>query len=162
LWLWTYPGWQKHYYGCDVDAEAISWLKSQGQTQVTTCGDLPPLPYQDTAFGGLFAFSVLTHIHPEQHQQWYKEVHRVLLPGGTVYITHHGASIACQSGMSKSISRQFDQQGWAWLQNEGHYKSASMVSEAFTRQSLEGLFTVENFTARGYQNQDAYLLRRLP
>jgi hypothetical protein len=36
-----------------------------------------------------------------------------------------------------------------------------MVSEAFTRQSLEGLFDVEHFKEFGYQNQDAYLLRRL-
>lgn len=161
LWLRAYPGWQSNYYGCDVDAEAIAWLKAQGQSNLTICHDLPPLPYAEAAFGGLFAMSVLTHIHPTRHRLWYEELHRVLTPGGRAFITQHGASIAHRPEMPLSIGQQFDQQGWAWQEHGGHYKNASMVSEMFTRQCIEGLFAVEEFKDRGYIIQDTYLLRHL-
>jgi SAM-dependent methyltransferase len=160
LWLKAYPAWRDRYYGCDVDAEAIAWLKEQGQTTVTICNERPPLPYPNAFFDGLFAFSVLTHIPPKRHREWYSELHRVLSPGGRAYVTNHGVSIAHQSMVSRSVTGEFDRQGWAWLEAKGHYKSASMVSETFTRNALEGLFTVEYFQEEGYQNHDAYLLYR--
>ncbi|MDB6016521.1 MAG: methyltransferase [Pedosphaera sp.] len=160
-WLQGYPGWKKTYHGCDVDAEAIQWLQTSMRANVTLCGDLPPLPYAAESFGGLFAFSVLTHIHPQRHRQWYAELHRVLMPGGRAYVTQHGASIAQHADRPAIVTQQFDRQGWAWLEHAGHYKNASMVSESFTQQCLAGLFEVEDFKDCGYQNQDAYLLRRL-
>jgi len=161
LWLLTYPRWSEFYYGCDVDYEAIVWLQAHGCKNVVTCKDMPPLPYPDGFFCGTYAFSVLTHIHPNLHRSWYRELHRILSPGGTAYLTQHGASTVNRRGVPKSTSEQFATNNWAWRAHEGHYKSASMVGEHFTRQSIEGLFTVEQFNDRGYLIQDSYLLHKL-
>src|SRR5205823_2016256 len=91
VWLRCHPAWRDQYHGCDVDREAIDWLRAQGEEGTEVCRDLPPLPYPDASFAGVFAFSVLTHIHPEHHVGWYRELHRVLAPGGRILVTTHGA-----------------------------------------------------------------------
>jgi SAM-dependent methyltransferase len=157
-WLLAYPAWCEHYHGTDVDRDAIKWLAAQGQKKVVACGDAPPLPYADETFVGLFAFSVLTHISPARHRAWYAELHRVLKKGATAYLTTLGPTGPAQLP-EKSIA-DLAAKGHAYLENPGHYKSAAIVTEAYARRQLEGLFTLEEYKPRGYQNMDSYLVRR--
>jgi SAM-dependent methyltransferase len=162
-WLQHYPAWRENYHGCDVDVEAIDWLRQYGQLKVTVCEDDPPLPYPDQTFAGLFAFSVLTHIHPEKHRNWYSELRRVLKPDCSAYLTTHGPSVVetFAAELPEGTTKQFHENGFAYIKHEGHYKDAAMASEDFTRRALEGLFAVEDYKRTGYQNMDAFLVRRL-
>jgi|WetSurMetagenome_2_1015567.scaffolds.fasta_scaffold34365_3 SAM-dependent methyltransferase len=161
-WLFRHEGWRENYFGCDVDADAIAWLREKGIPRVEVCGDLPPLPYADGAFAALFSFSVLTHIPPERHAAWYVELHRVLQPGGRAYVTVHGDDAI---NSSKSISNEerdeYSRRGWSWSEREGHYKHASVVSKAFTLAAIGDLFEVEEHRPSGYHQMDAMILRKL-
>jgi SAM-dependent methyltransferase len=167
VWLQCHDAWRAQYHGCDVDREAIDWLRSETDMRVEVCDDLPPLPYADGYFVGVFAFSVLTHIHPERHRDWYRELRRVLAPGGRLLVTlhgawevyeHHGAEFA----RAPFVQEAFERQGWAWLEAAPgeHYKDSSIVSQAFTRQAIEDLFDVEVFADERYGGQDVLLARR--
>jgi SAM-dependent methyltransferase len=160
-WLMDYPGWRDRYHGCDVDAAAIAWLKQNTAANVLLCDDEPPLPYPDGTFGGLFAFSVLTHIHPEKHRGWYVELRRVLEPGGVAYLTTQGPTVVENPvyGISESAKREFSATGCTYVEGAGHYKSAALVSEDYTRRMLGGLFAIEDYQRDGYQNMDAFLVR---
>ena len=157
-WLRCHPAWREHYYGCDVDADAIAWLQSEGEGQVDVCGAEPPLPYPDDTFGGLVSFSVLTHIHPRMHGPWYAELQRVLAPGGKAYITVLGDAVA--AGMTADVRAGFARDGWAYVEREGHYKHTSMVTEAFSRAAFDGLFEVDRFVVGEYGNMDTFVLRK--
>lgn len=106
------------YYGTDVDSEAVSWLKQYAN--VVVCRDNPPLPYPASTFGGVFAFSVLTHIHPKQHRAWYEEIYRVLKPGGRAYLTTQNITVLPEE-LRKPIVTEFSENGWTYLLREGHY-----------------------------------------
>jgi SAM-dependent methyltransferase len=162
-WLQHYPGWRENYHGSDVDAEAIEWLRQNGQSNLRLCNDNPPLPYADQTFDGLFAFSVLTHIHPEKHRDWYAELRRVLKPGARAYLTTQGLHVVKTLGahLPTGTTEEFFEKGRAYVKFEGHYKDAALVTEDFTRRALEGLFTVEDYQLTGYQNMDAFLVRRI-
>jgi SAM-dependent methyltransferase len=157
-WLLAYPPWREHYHGTDVDREAIKWLAAQGVKNVLPCGDDPPLPYGTETFAGLFAFSVLTHIPAERHRSWYAELHRVLKKGAVAYLTTLGP--AGPARLPEKAAAALEAKGHAYIENPGHYKSAAVVSEAYTRRQLEGLFTLEEYKPRGYQNMDSYRVRR--
>ena len=162
-WLHGHEAWRRAYRGCDVDAEAIRWLrKRQGITAVQVCETEPPLPYGDGTFVGVFSFSVLTHIPPERHRAWYEELHRVLAPGGRAYVTVNGDSRAAdQAAFTAAEQALFAEQGWLWADREGHYKGAAVVSRAFTAKALDGLFELERYRDAGYHQQDDLILRRV-
>jgi SAM-dependent methyltransferase len=160
-WLWHLEDWRKNYVGCDVDAEAIGWLRRSGIANVDVCDDDPPLPYPADHFSGVFAFSVLTHIHPASHRAWYEELRRVMRKDATAYLTFQGSAIVHSPvyRIPKAVRREFEANDYAYLSQEGHYKDAAFVSEAFVRRMLDGLFVVESFQPTGYQNMDACLVR---
>ena len=162
-WLHGHEDWRQAYRGCDVDADAIRWLrKRQGITSVEVCQAEPPLPYGEAIFAGVFSFSVLTHIPPERHRAWYQELHRVLAPGGRAYVTVNGDSRAAdQAAFTSAEQALFASQGWLWADREGHYKGAAVVSRAFTAKALEGLFELERYRDAGYHQQDDLILRRI-
>jgi SAM-dependent methyltransferase len=162
-WLLFSHEYQQHYHGCDVDKLAIEWLKNQGIENVQVCHDDPPLPYPDKMFGNIFSFSVLTHIHPTKHRDWYQELHRILKTGGRAYLTTQGNSVIQNAGhnIPECAKEEFHSQGYTYIENDGHYKDASLVSETYTRKMLEGIFEIEDYQERGYQNMDALILRRL-
>ena len=162
-WLYGSPAWREAYRGCDVDAQAIGWLKKKHRIDtVSVCASEPPLPYGDGEFAGLFSFSVLTHIPPERHRAWYEELHRVLAPGGRAYITVNGDSRAADTAaFTDGEQTLFARQGWLWADREGHYKGAAVVGRGFTQKALAGLFELECYRDAGYHQQDDMVLRRL-
>lgn len=101
------------------------------------------------------------HLHPERHRAWYTELHWVLSPGGLAYLTTRGASIIEEHPLPPAAKEEFRATGKTLVRNEGHCKDAAIVSEAFTRRMLEGLFRVEEYRERGYQNMDPVLARRI-
>lgn len=162
LWLLCYEEYRHRYYGCDVDRLAIEWLKSSGIDNVQVCNDNPPLPYNDKKFGSIFSFSVLTHIHPTKHREWYIELHRILQPGGLAYLTTQGNLVIQNTNhnIPELARAEFELQGYTYIQNEGHYKDAALVSQDYTRKMLDGLFVIEDYQEGGYLNMDTFRIRR--
>jgi SAM-dependent methyltransferase len=141
-WLQAYPGWRENYVGCDVDAEAIAWLRQIGGFRVEVCGDIPPLPFDAATFSGVFAFSVLTHIPPERHRSWLEELARVLRPDALAYLTTLGRSVAepRRTDLGKQALRDFDATGGLYLKRgKGHYKDAAIVTEKHMRDAAADL-----------------------
>jgi len=161
-WLFAHEAWRACYRGCDVDAKAISWLiKRHGMTSVSKCADLPPLPYPDGHFAGLFSFSVLTHIHPDRHELWFREIHRVLKPGARAYLTINGEShMADPQAFSKADRERFAAAGAAFVAHEGHYKDAAVVGQDRTVGLLSQLFEVESYRPGGYHQLDDVIVRK--
>jgi SAM-dependent methyltransferase len=159
-WLKGFPAWQHHYHGCDVDADAVRWLRSQGVSQVTESADTPPLPYGDGSFAGVFGFSVLTHIHPQRHRAWYEELRRVVRPGARVYVTLQGETLFDEKGGPNSTPRAtFAEDGYFYVRHHGHYKDAAFVTEPWTREIVGDLFEIIDYEPRGYGLMDGVLLR---
>lgn len=158
-WLHAKTAWREAYQGCDVDAEAIAWLRTQGIKCVEVCQDLPPLPYPDQHF---VCFSVLTHIPPARHRAWFEEIHRVLKPGGRAYVTVHGDNnMLTTKTFTEEQRAAYFAQGWSWSEREGHYKHAATVTRAFTETALRGLFEVEQYRELGYHSMDDVIIRRV-
>ncbi len=160
-WLIGVGRWRKYYRGCDVDGDAIAWLRSRKVRPVVSCGDLPPLPYPDESLVGLFSFSVLTHIHPERHRAWYEEFRRVLKPGGRAYVTVNGdAGVFDRKTFSQEDRDLYAERGWYFSERPGHYKDAAAVSRRFSMKAVEGLFEVEEYRESGYNKMDDFILRK--
>lgn len=159
-WLLSHPNWMKFYRGTDVDGAAIEWLNSHGIEDVRVCTD--KLPFAHAEMGGLFSFSVLTHIHPLQFRQWFEELARVLKPGALAYLTFNGEMIReSKKSHQKEAIEEYDDQGWVWHEREGHYKSAAFANHSTIREASEGQFRVRKIVKSDYHRMDALYAERL-
>jgi SAM-dependent methyltransferase len=157
-WLLKHPAWAEFYRGVDVDPMAINWLKAQGVKNVELSNaSAIELPYGDGELGGLFSFSVLTHIHPQHFRTWLVELARVLRPGARAYLTFNGDRITESTHPAHvAPAEEFRQQGWAWIDlKRGHYKAAAFASHAFVESAAQGLFKIDRLARLDYNDMDA-------
>ncbi len=157
-------GWALGLVGIGVVATSVSFLTSAlfRRSGGRLCGDLPPLPHDSSSLAGIFCFSVLTHIPPQRHADWYAEIHRVLRPGARAYITVHGdENIRTGKTFTEEERQAYAETGWSWSERPGHYKHAATVSRAFTVEALGSGFEIEAYDELGYHSMDSIRLRRL-
>jgi SAM-dependent methyltransferase len=82
------------FWGCDIDAPSIEWLRSN------LCPPLhcfrnelrPPLPVDDGHFDLVLAMSVFTHIG-SGWSEWLAEMHRILAPEGLFVASYLGPAV---------------------------------------------------------------------
>jgi SAM-dependent methyltransferase len=74
---------QAEFWGCDIDAPSIAWVKANlsPPLRVFHNGFAPPLPIDKGSFDLVYATSVFTHIG-DLWSDWLVELHRILAPGG--------------------------------------------------------------------------------
>lgn len=98
--------------GCDVDDEAITWLRGayvgRGVFEVNDFS--PPLPFEDGRFDIVYSVSIFTHLGPGSHEAWLEELARVVVNGGLALLSIHGehayagARRGEQSGIARDLS----------------------------------------------------------
>lgn len=79
-------------YGCDIDEEAITWLKCNYRS-VGEFNNNPPLPptlYSDDMFDFIYSISIFTHLPEDMQFAWLEELKRITRHGGYLFLTTHG------------------------------------------------------------------------
>jgi len=95
--------------GCDTNTTTIAWNKAHiKEIDFVEQQHQPPLPFADQQFDLVIGFSVLTHIPAAAQHEWLLELHRILKPGGIVWITTHGNHFIQQlsAGRKQETSEQ--------------------------------------------------------
>jgi SAM-dependent methyltransferase len=77
--------------GCDVNLKRVEWCNANLPfAEVTKTEISPPLPYADSTFDLVYAFSVFTHLPELLQHDWMRECRRVLKPGGYLLMSTLG------------------------------------------------------------------------
>jgi ubiquinone/menaquinone biosynthesis C-methylase UbiE len=74
-------------HGLDLTAETEKIQQAFAERGITTNlqkGNVLAMPYPDDYFDSVLLISILEHLHPEDQDQAFKEIRRVLKPGGQV------------------------------------------------------------------------------
>jgi len=96
--------------GCDIDRKMVAWCNDNLTfAQVTVNALSPPLPYGDSSFGLVYAFSVMTHLSEELQRSWLDELRRTLKPGGYLLISTLGEYYASRNRLTESERESFSQ-----------------------------------------------------
>lgn len=75
----------KSYVGIDKIAAVVQGLCSTYPEYTFMDGVFPPFPFQDNQFDTIVTFQVIEHV--KKDEEFIKEIHRVLKPGGCALIT---------------------------------------------------------------------------
>jgi SAM-dependent methyltransferase len=72
-------------YGFDIATEAVEGVRRRGFTKITQAS-VTDIPFQAESFDLVFSFDVLCQIPIETHRQAIADMHRVLRPGGLLFV----------------------------------------------------------------------------
>jgi SAM-dependent methyltransferase len=78
-------------FGCDINRRMVEWCAANLEfAEVSVTGLEPPLPYEQSSFDLIYAFSVFTHLSEDLQHEWIRECLRVLKPGGYLMLSTMG------------------------------------------------------------------------
>jgi len=81
--------------GCDYNEALVSWCRANLPFAAFDPNQLePPLPYSESAFDLVYAYSVFTHLSENLQFRWLGELRRILKPGGRLLFTVQAAAAA--------------------------------------------------------------------
>ena len=94
--------------GCDVDPEAIAWLRKHVAADRFVLSRFdPPLPWPDATFDLIYSVSVFTHLNEASQHGWLLEIARILKPGGGALLTvqsEHALSMFVEGAVGTTTS----------------------------------------------------------
>jgi SAM-dependent methyltransferase len=94
--------------GCDINTKMIEWCTRNLPFAEVAVNELsPPLPYPDSAFDLVYAFSVMTHLNEELQQAWSRECYRVLKPRGYFLFSTMGEHYLSLGRLNEAEQRRF-------------------------------------------------------
>jgi SAM-dependent methyltransferase len=159
---WT--GFRGSVAGSDVSARAVEWCRANlGFARFETNALEPPLVFADDSFDLVYALSVFTHLTEELQSAWRDELRRVLLPGGLLLVTTHGAAYAPR--LDEEERARFDRGELVvrWADLPGTNLCSAYHPERYLRETFADGFAflqLEPEGARGNPTQDLVLLRK--
>jgi SAM-dependent methyltransferase len=107
------------YYACDVHPQNVQFVqRAFPQVVAYTSGFAPPLHYGDNTFDMVYSVSVFSHLHPDDHGRWLKELSRVVKSGGYAFLTIEGAT-AVRRRMANKVWGESPDAAVAALEREG-------------------------------------------
>ena len=78
--------------GLDANPRLVAWCQDNLKRVRTLVNPLqPPMPLPDASIDLAYSLSLFTHLSEEVTKQWFADLARVLVRGGTLLVTTHGA-----------------------------------------------------------------------
>lgn len=157
-------------WGTDISAEHILWCKRNLSPpfRFATTTTIPHLPFEDRSFNLIYCGSVFTHID-DLADAWLLELHRILAPGGRLYVTIHDEHTVAliESGAAKWLDLVTGSPVYAQAKNDFDMISIGRGSDSqvfyhrdyFCRMARTA-FDVVSITPEAYFYQTAVLLKR--
>lgn len=162
-------------HGCDINQRLLGWAQrylpealkfDNGQL-------LPPLAYADSSFDFMYLISVFTHLSLPIQQQWIKEFHRIIRPGGYLLITLQGRLYVNKTFHNEpAMVEEFERTGYAVVgSDEGSNTLGTFHHRNFAEQLFNG-FRLLAYYPQGHlglqrivfpvaQSQDVYVFQRM-
>jgi ubiquinone/menaquinone biosynthesis C-methylase UbiE len=72
-------------FGLDIADAAIECVKRKGLNTVAQAS-VTAIPFRSNSFDLIFSFEVITHVECRLHDDAFREMHRVLKPGGSLFL----------------------------------------------------------------------------
>lgn len=153
------------YFGTDYNEQSIAWCSKNLPDINFNKNTLDAkLPYQDNLMDIIYGISIFTHLSEQMHYDWFNELHRVLKPGGILYLTTQGDNF--RQIMTVAEQNRFDA---GELVVRGHVKEGHRTYSAFhPKKFMESMFEnvgildhiVTPQSTKSYIPQDVWILRK--
>lgn len=110
------------WFGCDPVASSIDWAQSNFPfIDFSVSPQFPPLSHDQGAFDGVYAVSIWSHFSETLAIRWFREMHRIIKPGGFLVFTTHGLRSIYYYLENGMLPRQLMQEAFLGVCGDGYY-----------------------------------------
>ena len=153
------------FYGTDYNARSIEWCAANLPGIHFNKNTLEAaLPYSDGFFDVIYGLSIFTHLSEQMHYDWFGELHRVLKPGGILFVTTQGDNYKAKLTGAEIALYEQGQPIFRGRVREGHRTYSAFHPKAFMLRLFAGaevLEHVESPPGNGkYLPQDIWIVRK--
>ncbi|SEG17738.1 Methyltransferase domain-containing protein [Nitrosospira multiformis ATCC 25196] len=107
--------------GCDIDLRHVKWIgQSLDFMNVKLSSVRPPIPFADDEMDAVISVSIFTHLTENSQDDFLAELFRVTRPGGTLFLTVHGAQALKRACHEQPIRHMLDM-------DEGRFRKAQQA-----------------------------------
>jgi SAM-dependent methyltransferase len=150
--------------GCDINPTMISWCGVNLPFADVAVNELsPPLPFDDSSFDLVYAFSVLTHLSVPLQEAWMHDCFRVLRPGGRFVFSTMGDHYLTLGRLNEAERREFERGNVVVLYDESSGTSlcSAYHPAEYVRTTLAADFEVKSLRpASDFGRHDVYLVQK--
>lgn len=155
-----------HWFGSDIDAEAIAWCRSAIESIGTFVVNsaMPPMPFDDQYFDFIYSISIFTHLPEDMQFAWLSELRRVMRIGSVAVLSTHSTDLIPQfirKNLTDLNPRFYYHVG---KRTEGlpDFYRVTYHSHEYIRDNWSNYFVVKKIVPKGIaQFQDLVLCQRV-
>jgi SAM-dependent methyltransferase len=153
------------WYGADIDAELISWMRSNyPKVEVVQNPFHPPSTFQDGQFDLIYGISVFTHLNELFQDEWLTELNRITRPGALLLLSIHGET--CYPPDVEMLKKngfvyQVMKTGFYKLDGLPDFYQSAWHTQSYIKSHWSRWFKVVDIIKKGINNhQDIVILQR--
>lgn len=152
-------------FGTDYNEESIIWCRNNISNVDFNLNKLEAiLPYPDDFFDVIYGISIFTHLSEEMHFEWYRELRRILKPGGIILLTTQGDNFKKKMTKSEILKYENGNLIVRGKVKEGHrtfsaFHPDAFMKEIFTKDEILEKIVIDP-KAKDYVPQDTWLVRK--
>lgn len=95
--------------GCDIDRRHVEWINSSLDFMHAKLSSVkPPIPYEDNKFEAVISISIFTHLNEHSQDDFLRELCRVTIPNGRLFLTVHGERALTRAVTEPAIRAMLD------------------------------------------------------
>lgn len=153
------------FYGTDYNEQSIDWCKKNLPGIHFNKNSLEArLPFEDDYMDIIYGISIFTHLSEKKHFEWYKELFRILKPGGIMFLTTQGDNFRVK--LTGTELKRYDE-GEIIVRGrvkEGHRTFSAFHPKAFMHKLFSGVEILDHMVRKGEKGralpQDIWIIRK--
>lgn len=153
------------FYGTDYNNRSIKWCSENLPNISFNHNSLKAdLPYENGSFDVIYGISIFTHLSEQMHYNWYKELYRILRPGGILFITTQGDNF--KRKLNQEEKNKFDEGALVVRGNvrEGHRVYSSFQPVNFMKKLFFNVKILKHIETDAGKNrvipQDIWIVKK--
>jgi ubiquinone/menaquinone biosynthesis C-methylase UbiE len=153
-----------HWFGSDIDAEAIAWCRSALESIGTFVvnSHMPPLPFDDQYFDFVYSISIFTHLPEDMQFAWMSELRRVTRIGSFAVLTTHSTDLIPTSWTETPQNPEFYYHVGGGTEGLPTFYQTSFQTVEYIHKRWSEYFAVRKIIPKGIaRNQDLVLCQRV-
>lgn len=153
------------YFGTDYNQKSVDWCSRNLPRIRFNANTLSPrLPYENDFMDVIYGISIFTHLSEEMHEQWFRELYRILKTNGIMFLTTQGDNFKVKLTAAELVLYNQGELVVRGNVREGHRTFSAFHPIEFMKKLFGNTLILEHIVTKPLSNaglpQDVWIVKK--